>query len=100
MSSILPRGAVMIAISALLVLLAIVALAVGFTGSTLNPDLATTGMILVYVSIGLCVVAGILLIAGYVRGRRKATKRRPGGSGRKSGSKASGAAPRSGGGGG
>ncbi|HEX6445969.1 MAG TPA: hypothetical protein VF053_12830 [Streptosporangiales bacterium] len=89
----------MIAISALLVLLAIVALAVGFTGSTLNPGLATTGMVLVYVSIGLCVVAGVLLIAGYARGR-KATKRLPGGSGRKSGRKASGAAPRSGGGGG
>ncbi|MBO0891840.1 MAG: hypothetical protein J2P14_13055 [Acidothermales bacterium] len=90
----------MIAVSALLVLVAIVALAVGFTGSTLDPGLATTGMILVYVSIGLCVVAGVLLIAGYVRGRRTATKRRPGRSGRTSGSKARGGAPRSGGGGG
>lgn len=88
----------MIAISALLVLIAIVALAVGFTGSSLNPGLATTGMILVYVSIGLCVVAGVLLIAGYVSGRRKA-KRRPGRSGRTSGKKATSGAPRSGGGG-
>lgn len=90
----------MIAISALLVLIAIVALAVGFTGSSLDPDLATTGMILVYVSIGLCVVAGVLLIAGYVTGRRKATRRRPGRPGRTSGRKARGGAPRSGGGGG
>lgn len=90
----------MIAISALLVLIAIVALAVGFTGSSLDPGLATTGMILVYVSIGLCVVAGVLLVAGYVSGRRKTTKRRPGRSGRTSGRKARGGAPRSGGGGG
>lgn len=90
----------MIAISALLVLVAIVALAVGFTGSSLDPGLATTGMILVYVSIGLCVVAGVLLIVGYVSGRRKATKRRPGRPGRTSGRKARGGAPRSGGGGG